>query len=160
MQAQWKIGQDRKGKEMYRLRSRQADRWMKPPERPGQKTDACSLFSLPYLAVCSPDSAFKAPAGGDTLSPAPWLPHTPPVYLPSAEITLSTPPSYAARLDSILRPIRCVSGWECVIKGTFVLVCLFISVMGASFPVLPLSSARVWHLAWMAFYSFWSLRAL
>lgn len=150
---------------MYRLRSRQAgrkaDTQMKPPERPGQKTDACSLFCLPYLAVCSPASAFKAPAGGDTLSPAPWLPHPPPVYLPSAETTLSTPLSYAARLDSILRPIRCVSGWECVIKETIVLVCLFLSVMGPSFPlVLPLSSARVWHLAWMAFCSFWSLLAL
>lgn len=72
-QAWRKIGQDRKGKEK-RVRNRQADRQIKKKlNRPSQKTDACSLFSLSYLDLCSPTTVFKVTAGGNTHSSAPRL---------------------------------------------------------------------------------------
>lgn len=130
---------------MCRLRSRQAGRQIKQPSRPSQK-NRCSLPVLPrpiWLCALQPP-VFKATAGGDTLSPAPWLLYkTSPVYLPSAGITLNTHLSHAARLGKSLLCLSgsitvyvyvcvCVVGTEgeCVIKRTIVFVCLCVSVTG------------------------------
>lgn len=64
--------------------------------KPKKPTDASSLFCRCYLGLCSPTSAFEAPAGGDALSSAPWLLHALLVSLSSAGITLQTHFPYAA----------------------------------------------------------------
>lgn len=148
---------------MYRLRSRQADRQIKQPSRPSRKTDACSLFSSSYLALCSPTPVFKATAGGDTLSPAPWLLYkTSPVYLPSAGITLNTHLSHAARLGKSLLGLSgsitvclhvcvylCVCMDGCVSSGEQLClsVCVYLSWGFHFLPVRLLSSVRVCYLA-------------
>lgn len=153
---------------MYRLRCRHADRQIKQPCRPNQKTDACSLFSLSYLALCSPTSVFKATAGGATLSSAPWLLYkTSPVYLPSAGITLNTHLSHAARLGKSLLCLSgsitvclhvcvCVNGTEgrrCHQENNCVCLCVFLSWGFHFLPVRLLSSVGVSYLASKAFYS-------
>lgn len=123
---------------------KQACRQIKRPNcnRPSQKTDACSLFSLSYLALCSPTPVFKASAGGDTLSSAPWLLYkTSPVYLPSAGITLNTHLSHAARLGKSplclcgsITVFMLVCVWD--LRGSVsskVQLCSWISVMSVSF---------------------------
>lgn len=99
------------------MRSRQADRQIKQLHRPSQKTDACSLFSVSYLAPCSLTTVFKVSAGGDTHSSAPWLLYkTSPVYLLSAAITLNAHLSHAAPLGKSLVFLCaarvCVNGTE------------------------------------------------
>lgn len=81
-----------------------------------KKTDASSLFCRCYLNLCSPTSAFKAPAGGDALSSAPWLLDALPVSLSSAGITLQTYFPYAACFWSFaLRLQVCVwRGWRVI----------------------------------------------
>ena len=105
--------------------------------------------------LCALQPVFKASAGGDTLSSAPWLLYkTSLVYLPSAGITLNTHLSHTARLGksplclsgSITVCLHvcvcvcvCVDGTEreCVIKGAIVLVNFchegFISTCKATF---------------------------
>lgn len=68
--------------------------------------------------LCALQPVFKASAGGDTLSSAPWLLYkTSPVYLPSAGITLNTHLSHTARLGK--SPL-CLSG--------SITVCLYVCV--------------------------------
>lgn len=86
-----KIGQDRKGKEHVEAAMRAGTRrdemapiqQAKNPQNKEtrKKMVSISLFCRCCLDLCSPTSAFKAPAGGDALSSAPWLPQPPRLFI-------------------------------------------------------------------------------
>lgn len=86
----------------------------KKPQNNNKNDDASAHSCRCYLDLCSPTSAFKAPAGGDALSSAPWLLHTPPVFLSSAGITLQTYFPYAPCFCSFL---LCAFTGLCVWRG-------------------------------------------
>lgn len=83
-------------------------------KRNTQKMVSSSLFCRCCLDLCSPTSAFKAPAGGDALSPAHRLLHSLPASLSSARITLQTHFPYAACFKSFAVRLQVLCVRVCV----------------------------------------------
>jgi len=142
---------------MCPLRSSLADRQIKQPSQPSQKTDACSVFSLSYLVLCSPAPVFQATAGGDTCISASWLlSKTSPVYLPFAGITLGTHLSHVAHVGKSLMCLSgsasvclfvCVNGTEgeCVAWCLSVCVCFFFSGFKSTCEATFIHKCLIWH---------------
>lgn len=125
-----------------------------PQNNNNKNDDASSRSCRCYLDLCSPTSAFKAPAGGDALSSAPWLLHTLPVFLSSAGITLQTYFPYApcfcsfccallqvcvCEVDEGLCAIKtllvCHGGWGFLSTDTAALVCSSTDIWVAFHPI-------------------------